>query len=178
VVELEYTLTLEDLVAFEEYHADHSPSIQRKRKFMRFFYPLVGIATGLYLVIIDGGLMIAIVFLIIIFLAMAIWFFSAPKRFRRHHRRAVTKLYQEGSNRALLGHQQQRADQNGLHSSSALGESRMNWSAIERMQSTPDYTFIYLSAVTAIVIPRKSVMRGDYEGFVQFVRREHERAHV
>jgi hypothetical protein len=49
-------------------------------------------------------------------------------------------------------------------------ESNTALEVVEKVESTDKYTFIYLNAVAALVIPRDSVSEGDYEAFVEAVR--------
>lgn len=172
-MQLEYNLTESDLVLFSEYHADHSPSIQRSRRFQRFGMPLILMATGLYLILREPNFLVAIIFFPILLLIMVAWVVWSPSLFRTQYRRQVIKMYREGGNQMLLGKQILRADDDGLHSASAAGDSRTNWAAVERIVSTSDYTFIYLGATTAIVIPQKAIASGNYDEFVRLVHYKH-----
>ena len=54
----------------------------------------------------------------------------------------------------------------GLSARSEYGESKIMWSGIERIGSTPDYTFIFVNATSAIILPKYRILEGDYDTFV------------
>jgi hypothetical protein len=41
----------------------------------------------------------------------------------------------------------------------------MDWRMVERLVDTPDYYFIYISAVKALVVPKLKIEEGDFGAF-------------
>jgi hypothetical protein len=81
--------------------------------------------------------------------------------------RRVRRMYGEGKNRGLLGERQIELTDEGLIVRSEVGESKINWEGIEKISHSNDHTFVYTSALTAIIIPRKGIVAEDYERFVR-----------
>ena len=72
----------------------------------------------------------------------------------------------EGRNQSLVGQHLLQVDSDGLLWRSPGTEGKVKWSAIEKVESSEEHTFVYLNAVMAVVIPRAGVRSGVYEEFV------------
>ena len=57
-------------------------------------------------------------------------------------------------------------DDRGFREETVVGESRINWEGIESIISIDTHTFIYTGSQQAYVIPKGSVIEGDYDAFV------------
>ena len=167
--QIEYTTSEMDLVAFSDYHVTHSPTLVRAFRWVRFGFAGAFILFGL----LTGGSVPG--FLPWLILA-AVWIPLLPVINRRASRRRALRMYREGANPTLVGKHQLRAEPDALISKSEASESRVMWSAVQRVGSTPDHTFIYIGAVNAFVVPRAGVLGGDYDGFVAAVRRYAQKA--
>ncbi|NIS84613.1 MAG: YcxB family protein, partial [Nitrospinaceae bacterium] len=53
-----------------------------------------------------------------------------------------------------------------MREESEVGESRINWNGVTKIISAGDYTYIYIGAANAHVIPKYSIREGDYHTFV------------
>ena len=61
---LEYTVSVDDLVAFGEYHADHSPAIKAARTRRRFGWGALYAVVGIVCILLGGVVLFSGVFLI------------------------------------------------------------------------------------------------------------------
>jgi hypothetical protein len=75
-------------------------------------------------------------------------------------------MFKEGANKTILGPHELELTESDLIERTPFGESRVRFQAIERVASEGSHTFIYLSAVSANVIPHHAVSEGDREAFV------------
>lgn len=175
-MEIEFGLREEDILAFSEYHTDHSPSVQRSVQRQRVLFPSFLFILGIYLMWREGDWLIGIIFFPILLLIMAVWFIWFPKRFKYNYRQAAIKLYRERGNEGVLGAHRLRIESDGLYEACSSGEGKTYWTAIQGIESTETHTFIYSGSVKAIIIPRQAVTRGEYDQFVQAVRSEHQQA--
>jgi hypothetical protein len=57
-------------------------------------------------------------------------------------------------------------DDAGLEIRSAGEESTAGWERVRKIESIAHHTFVYFSAVSALIIPEDSVIEGDYTSFV------------
>jgi len=165
-MEIEYMLNEADVIAYWEYHADHSPSTQRFRQRERFGTALALLLTGSVITITQQGPLAILVFAV----AAMIWILVTPTYLRWHHRRRAKELIREGSDRLILGKHRLSIEPDGLRETSNYNETKTRWFAIERIESSSEATFIYITATSAIVIPKQSISDGNYEEFVQAIR--------
>jgi len=158
---IRYNLTLDDVLAFNRYHMAHSPSMRRQRWIIVWGFPL--------LLLLVAGITAArepsrgsIGLAIILPLAFHLFF---RLRWGRGVQRQIRKMYSEGKNADMLGEQVLELLPDGLFVRSPLSETKLLWPAVERVESTDAHLFIYTSAVGAHVIPRSSVLEGDFDEF-------------
>src|SRR6266702_4023269 len=84
--------------------------------------------------------------------------------------RQVRKMLREGMNKNLLCMHELELTHDMLLEKTPFRESATALESIERVVTTDRYTFIYLSAMAALIIPRTSVAEGDYDAFVDALR--------
>jgi hypothetical protein len=89
----------------------------------------------------------------------------------------VRKLFREGANKSLIGPHELELLGGELISRSPFSESKMRLEAVERIAFDGRYTYIYVGALTAHVIPQDSVWDGDLEAFSEALQRELPVAH-
>jgi len=82
----------------------------------------------------------------------------------------VRRLYAGGTNRGLAGPHDLELIGDELIERDPLGESRVKLQLIERVVTDKGYTFIYLSAVSAYIIPHAAVMEGDLAAFLKALK--------
>jgi hypothetical protein len=172
-MKIRYENTLEDMIAFSRYHSKNSPMMQRSRMLMYWvvgplvivvIFGLFVVATGQDFLLLSGAIALA--------LYLAAVPFLITKVRTAFHDRLARRLYAEGANKGAYGPKQLELTEAGLIGRSEFSEATIAWPVVERVASTIDYTFIYFSAVAALVIPRAAVSEGDYEVFVEAVRQK------
>jgi hypothetical protein len=163
---IRYENSIEDLVAFNRYHCNHSPTVRRARLLAMCFWMAVALGAGAAVALIAkepvvgaAGVIGAVVGLLL-----------TPGAFRRQTDRAVRRLLKEGANKAVLGSHELELVGDELVERTPFGETRMRIEAVERVVSDGGYTFIYVSAVGAHVIPHSAVSEGDPAAFVKTLR--------
>jgi hypothetical protein len=161
-VELEFRLEEGDVLAFLEHHGEHSAAareIRRRQNYGHLFLVVTFYLILWYL----GALALTIAILVLGPLWVAWW----PARARRHAREQAAAFYPAAPNPLFDGTHVLRLDDTGLQYVTPAAESRMPFTTIQRIASTPDYVFIYVGSVQAIVVPRRRVSRGDADILVQ-----------
>lgn len=170
---IRYENTLEDLLAFTAHFHQRSPTLQRNRLWVVVCLGIMILGmtfaafeiTGdriLLWVGVAGTAVIAVIY---------------PRAYRRGVRRLSSRLYAEGQNKALLGPHVTEIRDNGLFVGTEFREGVVFWKGIERIESIPGHTFVYLSAMSALVISEHSVFEGSYQGFVEELQRRWQLAH-
>ena len=164
--EIEYEVREADLVAFNHYHAASSDTLKSAYRRNRYVSTLTLVLLAVLCWRAWDALPLALSFGLFGF----IWFFFSPRYVRRERGKQVKRMYAEGRNEGTIGRQKLRVAPSGLTNSSEQGESQINWSAVERIAETPSHIFIYISAVTAFVIPRETTSGANLESLVHRMR--------
>jgi hypothetical protein len=159
---IKYNIVEDDAVAANIVIARHSPYIRRQRVILGLIVP------GLFLVIVllnalyskDWG---AAVIGVVVVVGLAVWMLAGKNR---RMERVTRKLFREGKNKGFLGVHELEISDYGILSKSEYGEGKIAWAVIERIVSTPDYTFIFTGASKAVPLPKNRILEGDYDAFV------------
>lgn len=174
-MKLRYVVAVNDLVALTRYHQEHSPAVQRAivrlnwRIAIMWFVFVVLASCGLTA---PGrsGMLLAGAALGATLGGISLALFPALHRqdLDRHARR----MYREGANNILIGPQELELTDGTVIYRNQFVESRAKLSAVERVVSDAGYTFIYLGAMSAYVIPHAAVTAGDPEVFSAALRQK------
>ncbi len=166
VREVVYELDVNDLIAFSLYHHKKSPAIRRQRRTAFLLLPAVlfGMSSLLLVTERNAGLS-TIAF--VGFAGGAVLFLLGPWLTRRRTAHILARIYAEGSNRALLGWRRLSIGPACVAMNSDLIESRMKWPAIEKIDATNEYLFIYFGSANAHIVPMRAF--GDEAHFRSFV---------
>jgi hypothetical protein len=156
-LEIEYELTPQDLYAFQWRAVFASPRGRRARRKVYLLWLLVVLLLAAVPAIGADGFAISRVNFIFIVVAFPIvvvfqWFLE-----RRLVRGAILQLLKEEKpSKGLLGKHRMVMSEDGLFESTEVGESRVSWAGVDRIEQNPEYIFIYTSAVGAHVIPKRA----------------------
>jgi len=162
-MEIVFKLSEQDFLAFSDHHNAKSPTYRKanRRAVLSF---VVMWAFGSYFVWrIIGDPVFTAAYLAIGVIA----FFFVPSAVKGSRRKSATAAYREGKNRALFQEQTLRIERDVFAHESVASEGRLKWEYVEAVDVTDDFTFIYVSALAAHIIPKHGVIRGDYDAFVQ-----------
>lgn len=145
-----YTLEFEDWVAFNQHHNQNWPYARRVRWLIRILLSLVFVILALlYLVLGD-----MILFFFFVLMAL-VWFFGLPWLFDFSIRQRLKKLIAGGKN-MWLGRHEMTISPDMFSSKNDTGEGKYNWQTVEKIDVTKDYIFIYVTPVSALIIPGRS----------------------
>jgi uncharacterized membrane protein YedE/YeeE len=161
-MELEFRLEEADVLAFLDHHMQHSGAARDIRRRQIYGHAFLVVIFGLVFWFL-GEAALAIAFLVLGPVWVAWW----PARARQTYRKQALAMYREGQNPMLEGHHVLRLDDAGLVAVTPAAEARMSLTSVGRIVDTPDHLFIYVGAVQAIIVPRRRVVRGDVDIFVQ-----------
>jgi len=154
---IEYERTLDDLVKFNLFHIEHSPTIRRQlllaRMLVTILTPILSLGA---MYIVDRDKNLPPYAYIISLIGGVIIFFLYPYINRSAIIRRTKRLLDEGSNRAIIGKQQITTSDEGLLCETGTGSSRINWSSIEKVTQNDEYIFLYIGAINAVVVPKKA----------------------
>jgi hypothetical protein len=159
-MKLKYSVTIDDLVAFNIFYERNSAFIKRSKLINGVVIPscpflvmcIVGISKHSWQPVFNG---------IIVSVSLILWTFLAwDKRTRKIYR----KILKEGGKTDIeIFELEITADsltEKGKHK-----ETTWSWDSIGKIGSTPEHIFVYTSTATAIVIPQAGVIEGSYAEF-------------
>jgi hypothetical protein len=165
-VKIKYNVEIEDLIEFNEYYVGHSPEARRLRRSHTVYAPLAVFFSVSFVGIIEHSW----VFPIIGAIFASVYSLGAPRRLRKRSRRVMEKLFSEGKNISTLGKQQLELKDDGIYNTSSAGTQSTYWNAVEHIEQTETHGFIYISSMSAHVIPALKVEEGDFNEFMQAAR--------
>jgi hypothetical protein len=175
LMEIEYYFGEHDWVAFMVYHTSHSPSVKRRLGAQRYGFGLMLLVFGILLVLQSSSFswVVSGFWAVACFGSAVLWLALWPVYWRGSIHANSLKMLNEGDNRAVIGKHKLRVEDDGLIELTDYLECKTRWAAFEKIISTDDYTFIYISSVQAVVIPKASITSGDHDVFVSAVRERH-----
>jgi hypothetical protein len=66
----------------------------------------------------------------------------------------------------IFGSHKMTVSDKGIFEESEVGEQRVNWNGIFKIESSDTHTYIYIGPTMAHVIPKFAIHEGDYDTFV------------
>ena len=171
-VEAEYEITRDDLFAFQWRAAFTSPSARRRRWKV---YATWFLALLLFAIVpaigADGFAPSRINFIFLLtgfpLVAFLQWLLE-----RRLMRGAILGLVgQERPEGGQLGRHRVELSDGGLLERTAVGESRISWAGVDRVEEDPHYIYIYTSVAAAHVVPKRAFAApSGAEAFLLYAR--------
>ena len=183
-IAIRYNVTMDDLVAFNEYHMLLSPQALRKRR------QLIAILTAVFVVefgvvgTLARGLLppgtgwwswclpplFAFVFGGAAFFLVRRSFNRKKPKLPKWMQNRIRKLYSAGENKSIIGEHILEVSENGFNDRTAYNESRYTWGTLERIETTEEHTFLFIGALNAFVIPHNRITEGDLPAVLQAIK--------
>ncbi len=150
-MEVEYTLTLDDYIAFQHYMMRTSPALRRP---IWMGYAAIVVLISLLFYFNEGwksweNVLFSLAFLVG-GLALYAWLVRSSAGY------TARRLMKEGKNKGTFGQHTLKLGQDGVVETTEVGETRASWAGVERVTESETYIFIFLSSSMAHVIPKRS----------------------
>lgn len=154
-MEIKYILHEDDYLHFNLYHIKNSKTSMKVLKLQRYLTPLLYlIAAYIFALLTDGSYILSFS----IFLTLSVlWIIYYPKYYYNHVRRNVRKFLKEGNNDGLLGEHIMVFTEDGIVDRNQTGETKVVWEGIHTFKEDEHYFYLYNSAVSAYILPKKDV---------------------
>jgi hypothetical protein len=166
-MEIQYSLTEADIFELMQYrfrqYSIHKNPIMVKR--ILYLIGFIFLAFGSILLTKDNTL-----FFTFMLLAFILFFFY-PTFFYWNLKKKVSSRYRDEKMRASLAKRSLFVSEDSLVEKSSLGETKIYWQSITKLDVTPAYTFISIQGVPSMLIPKDRVSMEDYEGFIAECRK-------
>ena len=168
-VELDYEITLDDMADFAVYHHRQSRTVRRQRRqalSLTMALALLACMTGPWT-------LSSAMFCMTLVGLLAAFHSSSPHALREQARRA----YSEGKNLGTVGRQHLVLSAMNVTRINAVSETKIRWSAVERVEVTSEHLFIYVGATSAVAVPRRAFSSDEaWARFADVARRLHVQA--
>ncbi|WP_255288064.1 YcxB family protein [Bacillus pseudomycoides] len=105
----------------------------------------------------------------IFLLSGVIWILLYPAYFYKHIERNINKMLKEGSYSNLLGTHNVQIIDEGIIETNNGGETKLNWKGIEKVEENEAYIFIYVSSMSANIVPKHAFAHENSKS--EFMRR-------
>lgn len=161
-MQIDYTNTFDDVLAFARHHYGSSNGIQRNVRVQRFGG--VAILGGYFLGL--GCFSGSLFYFFVGAVTAVAWWVWIPRVLMNSYERQVARTYDGHKNHGTFGPHRLDLTDDHLAESNKFGESKVKWPAVERIESNEGRTFIYLSSAHAHIIPKDQVFSGDYDQFI------------
>ncbi|WP_235674879.1 MULTISPECIES: YcxB family protein [Bacillus cereus group] len=158
-MQIEYTLTEQDFIAFNLHYARHSKTVKRSLVFQHYIVASIFFAVPLSVFFIGPPGQVYTGLPVIFLLAGVIWILFYPKYFYNHIKRNLEKMIREGSYSNLLGKHNLQITDEGIIETNSGGETKRNWKGIEKIEENEAYIFIYVGSMSANIVPKTAFAR-------------------
>lgn len=163
---IEYNNDLDDYINFNLIHSRNSITLKRQRILLRL---ITSIMLTMILLIISlfankgsalYGTVLAIVF-------GALFFLIFPLFSGLGMRSQIEKIINEGKNKGVFGKQKTVIASEAITEENDAGEAKYFWTSVDKLVDSPNYIFLYVGALRALIIPRNSF--ANEEQYTEFV---------
>ncbi|HXX95274.1 MAG TPA: YcxB family protein [Planctomycetota bacterium] len=171
-MQIEFDFTKEDRVAFNVYHLEHSPTHRRNRWTSLLWASAVWVVLWGVLVATNESPGRAARALWPLLMFVPVYAFIYPPLRRRHARRIIDRILDEGQNRAVLGRKRVTMTSVDLTAGDDMKSTTARWDAVERIEVTEAYAYIYISGSEAVILPRRAFPTDDeFQDWIEIARK-------
>lgn len=165
-IEIEYKNSLADITAFAGFHFDHSETIKRTIQRNRYLH-VIGMLITLALV---SWIARSYTYLLVGVPVTVIYFIQFPNMMKKIGSNSVKRSYLEGQNIGLFDSRKISLTPEKILIASAYGESSINWRTVEKILENDKFIFIYITSVSAFIIPKQSFAGAMADDFMRQAR--------
>ena len=153
---IQYEILEEDYISFNILHQERSKHMKRMILIVRCFFSFVFLYTLMLIFTTkkEIGIDSKIIPFCLLFFSLYFIIFT-PRYFKYSLKKQTRKLIKEGKNDSILGKKKLEIDNEYIIESDESTETKHKWSVIEKIVETDKYIFIYASAISAYIIPKR-----------------------
>ena len=163
MTEIEYEVREQDLLAFNEHMLKNSDRVQktlrRHQTIAPAFFVVLALILFFYMKDIPSAIYLGIF--------ASAWGVGVPMYMKWNLRKQYMGMYSAEDKAKILGRYKLRVDRLNLVEITPEGETKQPWSEILRVEVEKKYAFVFVSAHSALIIPRATVSQGDLHEFVK-----------
>ncbi|GAB4270782.1 MAG: hypothetical protein Kow0065_20570 [Methylomicrobium sp.] len=170
--EITYEFREEDLLHFNQMQLERSDEVLNNIRKNRLIFPGALVLIGLFYYVYYADMLTASYIVAIAIL----WALFSPRIMLLDLRRQILKNYTDKEKAAMFGTYTLKIEADHLLELSPSGKHKMPWNELIRVeQEDKHYVYIYISLNTALVIPAKTVKKGNLKEFAEQAQKMIER---
>jgi len=176
---IEFNVTVDDFIAFNLFHFKNSPAFQRQLLITRsaFAFILAAILSLPCPVLVGQLSYVAFLFPIVGIVVGIIAFLAYPRMHEQNLRKQLPKMLNEGGNEGVIGKQKIVITPEAVINETPAGEQKAFWSSVDKIVETSDYIFLYVSSMSAAIIPRSAFPSEEQRNaFLELAKQYHHSA--
>lgn len=163
---LRYTVTVNDLLAFERYFRKTDSYSRRRRAWSLWGGPFLLLAIGMLYGHLKQDWRWAVGYA-----ALAGLFHLVLRGiYGPIIERRLRTFYSKNKSPLLTGESSLEIKDEGLHRRTSVSESTTSWAGISKLVSTDTHLFVYVGATAAFIVPKNGILEGDYDGFTRLLQ--------
>ncbi|MCK6475064.1 MAG: YcxB family protein [Planctomycetes bacterium] len=167
--EVSFELTMEDLAAFNRYHAEHSPYYRQMKLRAWFAVPAYMVLVGLFAVLLTGTYVQSAIDFWPLWTLAAVYALYYPFLYRKQLNQAMKTVLAEGKNLGLIGPHAVRITPEALYLRDAYRSSSIRWPAVEQIVRGRGYLYLYIASTQAAIVPERAF--SSQKAFFEFCSR-------
>ena len=167
-MEINFEVTKEDYIKFNLYHVENSPSQKRNFILLRYLVPVL-FSIPIYFIGTNLFKQSSVYWAIVAVLFSVIWIITYPKQYRALVKKETEKLISEGDNSEIFGQKNMIIDDEAVIIHHKSSSERILKNAIKDVKVYDDIIIIYLSSITAIIIPTRYLDKDLVDNFIKKV---------
>lgn len=149
----QYSIAIEDIVAFAEFDFGQS---QSRRRYLQRMRILTSIAMLIILTLVSW-IAKSYTYIILGGPASVAFFLQYPNIIKRVGINSIKRTYLEGENKNIFAGRTIDILPDKIIVNTEYSESSISWKAIEKLLENDKYIFIYTSTTAAIIIPKSTI---------------------
>ena len=164
MTELKFTIKAEDILAFNNHHhRKHNPQLARGLNRHRYIWPAATLAGAAYVWFWQSDALIAS-----ILVATAItWSLVIPAYLHWLQCNQILSDEKGARTSDMLGAYKLRIEDDFLALKLPNGKAKVNWSDVWRTETISEYSFIYITKNSALIIPRSEQRNEEIDSFIE-----------
>lgn len=165
-MEMRYRNTLEDLIAFSKYHHSHSDIFRKRKRRATVYSPIILLILMILLFALEpnagnavGGF---------VFVAFCTFFFH--RAYTTGLYKTIRRTYEAEDMTGFICEHTLEVNDEVIIEKTDVNERRDRWLGVQKIETDNNYAFIYIGALQAHIIPRKNIIEGNFDEFIEAAR--------
>ena len=159
---ISFDLDMADMMSFQKHYVNTAPAMKKAKSLIAYIFPLFILIFG-FLSFYSRHSRIDIYFIIIMLIISALWAIFMPKFFVNRTLNRSKKILSKPGNEVMFGKFEMTFNDSDFEVITAKTNSNILWSAIPKVEETENYIYIYLSQVSAYIIPKRKISAEEVE---------------